>query len=60
LDLVLDGLTVAAALHLVALAVETLDFVPDWNEDIVIDLRRSMRSWTVTTFRHWTRFGVAV
>jgi hypothetical protein len=41
LDLVSDGLTVAAALHLAALAVETLDFAPSRDEDIVIDLAHS-------------------
>lgn len=41
LDLVSNGLTVTAALHLAALAVETLDFVPGRNEDIVIDLAHS-------------------
>jgi hypothetical protein len=41
LDLVWDGLTVTAALHLAALAVETLDFVPSRNKDIIIDLTHS-------------------
>jgi hypothetical protein len=56
-------LTVAAALHLAALAVETLDFVPGRNEDIVINLAHSnskVNELDGDNICHWTRLGVAV